>query len=78
MMWWSNGGWGWGAWLMMTLAMLAFWGLVAWVIVSFVRQSGKGHETRPDAEAILADRFARGEIDQDEFTKGRAILRSQE
>ena len=53
MMWWSDGGWGGGAWLLMTLAMLAFWGLVAWVVVGFVRQSGRGHETRPDAEAIL-------------------------
>jgi len=75
MMWWPDG-WGWGGWLAMTLTMLAFWGFVAWVVVTLVRQPGARHETAPDAEEILAERFARGDIDEEEYTKRRAILRS--
>src|SRR5581483_538087 len=103
MMWWpDHGGWGWGGWLAMTLTMLAFWGLVAWVVVSLVRPPGwrtrltTTHATSPqkanmvslvrqpggrrepgrDTEEILAERFARGEIDEDEFRQRRAALRS--
>jgi putative membrane protein len=75
MMWWDHD-WGWGGWLMMTLAMVAFWGFVAWVVVTLVRPPGQ-HDSRPDAEAILAERFARGEIDQEDFAKRRAALRSK-
>ena len=77
MMWWPDG-WGWGGWLMMTLTMLAFWGIVAWVIVTLVRQPGTRRETNPNAEEILAERFARGEIDEEEYTKRRAMLRSRQ
>jgi len=77
MMWWpDHGGWGWGGWLAMTLTMLAFWGLVAWVVVSLVRQPGGRREPGRDTEEILAERFARGEIDEDEFRQRRAALRS--
>jgi putative membrane protein len=31
---------------------------------------------REDAEDILAERFARGEIDEDEYTRRRELLRS--
>lgn len=30
-----------------------------------------------DAERVLEERFARGEIDADEFTRRRALLRSE-
>jgi putative membrane protein len=59
----------------MTLTMLVFWGFVAWVVVTLVRQPAR-HETNPNAEESLAERFARGEIDGEEFTKRRAMLRS--
>lgn len=75
MMWWPNG-WGWGNWLIMTLATLAFWGLVAWVIVTLVRQPESRHEHQRNPDEILAERFARGEIDADEFTQRKAVLRS--
>lgn len=76
MMNWGDGSWGWGAWLMMTVFMLGFWGLVAWVIVTLVRgPSGNQHQDR-SAEDILAERFARGEIDKDEYTQRRDALRS--
>ncbi len=79
MMYWNDGGWGWGAWLMMGIFMLGFWGLVAWVVVTLVRGSSNPQRSQPterSAEEILAERFARGEIDKDEFTQRRDALRS--
>ena len=79
MMYWNDGGWGWGAWLMMGIFMLVFWGLVAWVVVTLVRgSSGSSGSRRPErsAEEILAERFARGEIDKDEFNERRDALQS--
>lgn len=75
MFWYGN--WSWGAWLLMTLGMVAFWGLVIWAIVSLVR-SGPSAPTaeRPSAEQILAERFARGEIDGDEYHRRLDALRS--
>lgn len=80
MMYWGDGGWGWGAWLTMSVFMLVFWGLVAWVVVTLVRNTGgPRREPYPEhsAEGILAERFARGEIDHDEFTKRRDALRGR-
>ena len=76
MMYWNNGS-GWVGWLMMMMVfMVAFWGLIAWVVVTLVRgQSGTRHQQR-SAEDILAERFARGEIDQDEYAKRLDALRS--
>lgn len=73
-----NYGWGWGSWLMMTLTMVGFWGLVAWVIVTLARGDGRGVTSVPSApEQILAERFARGEIDQQEYTSRLDALRSR-
>lgn len=77
-----NGGWGVGAWVVMALLMLLFWGGVITVVVFLLR---RGHGTGgplgapPDsAESILNERFARGEIDETEFTARRAALRRRE
>jgi putative membrane protein len=76
MMWWPNS-WGWGGWLMMTFTMLAVWGFVAWLVVTVIRPPGsRDSSPGPNADEILAERFARGEIDEDEFTKRKALLRS--
>lgn len=75
MMW--NSGWGWGAWLMMTVVMVGFWALVAWVVVSVTRGPSSTQSDVRSAEDILAERFARGEIDEDEFTGRRDALRSK-
>lgn len=79
MMWWYDGGW--WAWAAMWLGMVLFWGLVLWVVVALLRgsESARGGTVRaagPDPESILAARFARGEIDTDEYERRRAILRS--
>ena len=72
MMWWG-GDWGWGAWLIMSLTMLAFWALVIWAVRSLARSSDSGPDT---AQAILAERFARGEIDENEYLRRRELIRS--
>lgn len=72
MMWW-HGTWSWGAWLAMTATMLLFWGLVIWAVVTIVRGLSPGHGRR--AEEILAERFARGEVDEDEYRRRLGLLR---
>lgn len=75
--------WGWGAWFAMSLMMVLFWGLVIAGIVVLVRsltgsRQGGGPSAdsgRASAEGILAERFARGEIDDDEYTRRRQLLR---
>jgi len=80
---WRDGGWGPGAWIAMGLMMLAFWGLVAAVVVYVVRNvghrpSGPAASAGPDeALRILDERFARGEIDGDEYNQRRELLRSR-
>lgn len=76
---WHDGpGWWWAP---MVLMMIAFWGGLAWVVVSLVRHStrgsalpptapptdGPGPRPGPDARQILAERLARGEIDVEDY-----------
>ncbi len=78
---WGWQGWSWWGWLLMTVSMVAFWGLVIWGIVAIFRGWG-GSWTRPersdrrDPEQILAERFAAGEIDEEEHQRRLEIPRS--
>jgi putative membrane protein len=72
MMWWWHGS-AWG-WLAMTLVMVAFWGLVIWAVVAVARGDRPTNSTS-DPEAMLAGRFAAGEIDEDEYRSRLATLR---
>jgi putative membrane protein len=72
-MWWWHDGWGWGGWVAMSLSMLVFWGLAAWVVVTLLR----GNAHRPGPERILADRLARGEIDEEEYRRRLQALRAE-
>jgi putative membrane protein len=78
MMWYGGG---WGGWIMMTLVMLLFWGGLIAVIVLFARVLGTDSRTRSGATAsaradeLLTERFARGEIDEDEFRRRMTLLR---
>ena len=81
MMWWGHNGWGAGGWVTMALMMLVVWGLVAALVVWIVRsasgaQPANGGVARslPSPDSVLADRFARGEIDEAEFASRRAAL----
>jgi len=52
----------------MTVAMIAFWAMVIVAVVALFRGSRTSEESsRPDPVDILEQRFARGEIDEDDF-----------
>ncbi len=76
MMWFGWGPGSWVAWLLMTLMMLVFWGGLIALVVWAIRRSGRPSEPRNDAESILEERFARGEIDAEELESRRKALRA--
>jgi putative membrane protein len=66
-------GWGWGGWLAATVMMLILFGGLAAIVIAIVRRpAGVSQET---PERILSERFARGEIDEDEYQRRRRTLR---
>ena len=82
---WMDGGWGTGAWVLMSLSMLVFWGgliaVAVWVVHSLRADRTPPPPPRPastttHADDVLAERFARGEIDEEEFTRRRRVLHS--
>jgi putative membrane protein len=70
---------GWG-WVAMTLSMVVFWGLLITLAVVLVRglnrPAGQADGPRPSPERLLAERFARGEIDEEEYQRRLTALRS--
>jgi len=75
MMWWNDSGW---SWLAMTISMLVFWALVAGVVTTLLRSNRASDTVDPvpnDPEHILKERFARGEIDVEEYERRREVLR---
>ncbi|MGW2088889.1 SHOCT domain-containing protein [Streptomyces sp. NPDC001880] len=89
---WYDGRWGWGGWFVMTAVMallfvLVIAGIVA--LVHYLTSARRGHQPGPPtssgehgwggrrAEELLAERFARGEIDEDEYKRRLALLREQ-
>ena len=81
---WDGNGWGIGAWVALAVLLLFFGGGVVSVVVLVLggphRGVGRAAQRPPhhDAERILHERFARGEIDEQEFTARRAALRRQD
>ena len=81
MMWWHHGAWGAGDWLAMSLLMFVFWGglvaLAVWLVRTLAKDSDHTSRSalrKQRADDVLAERFARGEIDEDEFTRRRELL----
>ncbi|MFI1536732.1 SHOCT domain-containing protein [Streptomyces anandii] len=87
---WYDGGWGWGGWIVMAVFMVLFWAVLIFALIALVRYlagtrhpwqpgppppSGEGGGQDRRAENVLAERFARGEIDEDEFKRRLALLR---
>ncbi|MGN6333890.1 MAG: SHOCT domain-containing protein [Motilibacteraceae bacterium] len=72
------GGLGWGGWVWMTLMMLAFWSLLiggGFLLYRGIRGAEHtSHES--DAAHLLDERFARGEIDVEEYRARRELLGS--
>jgi putative membrane protein len=71
---------GWGGWILMAVLMLAFWALVVIAVVVLFRGTGRAGGsgeggTGRSALDTLAERFARGEIDAEEYQARARILR---
>ncbi|KUL21112.1 SHOCT domain-containing protein [Streptomyces regalis] len=74
---------GWG-WFAMSASMILFWTLVITLGVLLFRALARSEGTdapktgasspAPSAEQLLAERFARGEIDEDEYRRRLAVL----
>lgn len=79
MMDWGNSGWGAGDWVAMSAMMIVFLGaliaLAVWVVRSLRSHPPQEPEPAGRADALLAERFARGEIDEEEFSRNRDLLR---
>jgi len=76
-MWWYHDGYGMGpwGWVLMTVFTLAFWGLIVWAVVTLVRRlPPAGGPRESSARDILDERFARGEIDEEEYRRRLAAL----
>ena len=65
------GGTGWG--ILEGLFFAAFWIVVILLLVSLVRGRGGG-PSRSSALRVLEERYARGEIDREEFVERRRVL----
>jgi putative membrane protein len=69
---------GWG-YALMTISTVVFWGLVITGIVLLIRRFGRGtnqlEQGRPTPEQLLAERFARGEINEDEYLSRLEVVR---
>jgi putative membrane protein len=80
--WMGGHGWGWAGWTMVCIAMVVFWAAVITAVVVAIRYAGgwaNGAGTQatygpPRPQDVLADRFARGEIDEDEYRQRAALL----
>jgi putative membrane protein len=69
---------GWGWWMVFGwIWMVVFWGLIIWAVVTLLTYlDTRGSSQRPSTAAtILEERFARGEIDREQFEEMRKTLR---
>jgi putative membrane protein len=81
---WYGGGMGWAGWLVMASMMVVFWGVVIAAVVWLVHYSGHHHDERSSdangseqALRVLDERLARGDIDAEEYTQRRDLLRAR-
>ncbi|HSJ36567.1 MAG TPA: SHOCT domain-containing protein [Acidimicrobiia bacterium] len=71
-MWHWNGMGAWG-WIMMIIFWIAVAALIVWTVRSV---SGQARPDPDQAMRVLDERFARGEIDQQEYEERRRVLKS--
>lgn len=84
MMFWYEGGWAFWQVALMWLMMIAFWGLLIWGVWALItgattrRQGGQEHNYGKgdggNAQQILDERLARGEIDTEEYRRLREVI----
>ena len=61
----------------MTVSVVLFWALIIVAIIALVRylgRSGRADQATTSAEDLLAERFARGEIDEEEYQRRSRAL----
>jgi putative membrane protein len=78
MMWWYGDHIGFWGPLFMGISTVLFWGLIILGIIALVRYlggSGRVSSFRSTPELLLAERFARGEIDEQEYHRRLDTLR---
>jgi len=79
-MWWDHSAWFSVGGIVMGLLMIAFWALVIWLVVALFRDRRpeapgvRPTDPTPDPKEILRQRFARGEIDEQEFRAKLEVL----
>lgn len=79
MMYYGNGMGGWGM-VLMTVSSLLFWGLVIAGIVALVRYTSRDAQRSapaprgPTPQQTLAERLARGDIDEEEYVRRLQVL----
>jgi putative membrane protein len=79
MMYWGSGMGGWGM-VLMTVSTLLFWAMVIAGVFALVRYAGRGGQAgaptghRLTPQQLLAERFARSEIDEDEYLRRMQVL----
>lgn len=76
--WYGWGYGGWGGWLTL-VGMVIFWGLVIWGIVALVRANSRNgyrtdHQHSESALEVLKRRYAKGEINKEEFEEKKKAL----
>lgn len=77
MMFWYGSGMGAWGYAVTALSMVAFWALVILAIIGLVQYLSRGtgpSRARSAPEETLADRFARGEIDEQDYRQRLDIL----
>jgi putative membrane protein len=67
-----GGGW----WWVMGIGWLVFLALIVGLAIVLARQYGSSAGERGSAQRLLDERFARGEIDGDEYQRRRDTLRT--
>jgi putative membrane protein len=70
---WAPGGW----WPIFPLFWVLFWGVVIFAVFRFRRGHGPWHQAR-SGEGVLSERYARGEITEEEYRERLNVLRNSE
>jgi len=71
----GHDGWMWPMWGLMMLFWLAVAGLVVWLVARYARPGRTGGDSTDTARRVLAERYARGELDTDEYNHRLQNLR---
>jgi putative membrane protein len=72
---WFGGGWGAGPWI--GILWLLFWAALVIGVVFLLRRRPPHPDPGESAAAALGERYARGEIDEDEYRKRLRVLRGR-